>query len=116
MNFAKMELGPQPESRTLSEWATVLCALARGYIPDQWNAALVRSCQRGNLGFFTESTSPRTPRILTAEIDAWLKHRFIDTDLTLPLGEPPRIKATASFRRPGYHSRQEAVSRSGRPR
>ena len=107
----KMDLGSQPESRTLNEWATVLCDLTPGYLPDQWNAALVRSCQRGTLGFFTESTSPRTPRITTVEVDQWLRHRFHPADLTLPLGEPPRIKAPASFRAPGFRTREEAVSR-----
>lgn len=114
MKPEKIDLGQQPESRTLNEWASVLCDAAPGTIPDQWNAALVRSCQRGSLGFFTTSDAPRTPRITTAEIDGWLKHRFVAADLALPLGEPPRLKAPASFRQPaspaeGRHGSRQTI-------
>ena len=100
MNLPKIDLRGQPESRTLDEWASVLCDATPGYLPEQWNAALVKSCQRGTLGFFALSTSPRTPRILTTEIRDWLKYRFVVADLVLPLGEPPRLKAPRSFRQP----------------
>lgn len=98
MRPEKIDLGQQPESRPLNQWADVLCALAPGYIADQWHAALVRSCQRGTVGFFSTSDAPRTPRITTVEVRDWLRHRFIAADLTLTIGEQPRLKAPASFR------------------
>lgn len=111
-----IDLGPQPESRTLDEWAGVLCDLAPGYTQDQWNAALVRACQRGACGFFTTSTAPRTPRICASEVQGWLRYEMKPTDLAIPLGEPPRLKAPASFRSPaspaqGRHATRATIGR-----
>lgn len=107
-----INLGPQPESRTLDEWAGVLCDHAPGTIQDQWNAALVRACQRGILGFFSTSDAPRTPRINAKVVRDWLRYHFEPNDLTIPLGEPPRLKAPASFRRPASPATGRHASRS----
>lgn len=119
MNLPRIDPACQPESRALSEWADVLTAMTPGYLTDQWNAALVRSCQRGTLGYFTVSTAPRTPRILSAEIDQWLRYRFVAADLAIPLGEPPRLKAPRSFRQPaapgeGRHASRLTIGGRGR--
>lgn len=111
----KIDLGLQPESRTLDEWAGVLCDLAPGTIWDQWHAALVRGCQRGALGFYCASTAPRTSRICTSEIRDWLLYEKID--LSIPLdADPPRLKVPQSFRRPacpaeGRHSSRATIGR-----
>ncbi len=111
-----IDLGPQPESRTLDEWAGVLCDLAPGTIHEQWNAALVRACQRGTCGFFSTSTAPRTPRIAAKEIRDWIRYHLEEGDLTIPLGEPPRLKAPRSFRSPadpaqGHHATRATIGR-----
>ena len=111
-----IDLGPQPESRTLDEWAGVLCDHAPGTIHEQWHAALVRACQRGACGFFSTSTAPRTPRIAAKVIKDWIRYHFEPADLAIPLGEPPRLKAPASFRAPaspaqGQHATRATIGR-----
>lgn len=110
----KIDLGLlQPESRTLDDWASVLCDLCPGTIFEQWHAALVRGCQRGALGFYCASTAPRTPRICTSEIRDWLRYEKVD--LSIPMGgDPPRIKIPRSFRQPaspaeGHHASRATI-------
>ena len=87
------------DNRTLNEWATELAA-GRGHSVAQWTIAMQRSIKRGTLSYFIESTSPRVPRILRAEIESWIRDRFHPEDLEAVDTTLPTPRAPKSFRQP----------------
>ena len=98
------------DNRTLDEWATELAA-ERGHSVGQWAIAMQRSIKRGTLAFYVESTSPRVPRILRTEIDAWLSDRFHPEDLVAADAALPTPRAPKSFRQPAAPGQGRHTSR-----
>lgn len=103
-------------SKTLGEWAESLAA-GRGHSPAAWETAMMSAIRRGTLGYFIESTSPRIPRLLDSEINAWLNLRHGEAEIDAP--PLPRNKAPASFRRPaspatGRHASRATIGRPNR--
>ena len=101
------------DNRTLDEWASELAA-GRGHSVAQWVIAMQRSIRRGTLTYFIESTSPRIPRILHAEIESWIRDRFHDEDLEVDTADLPALRPPRSFRQPacpqeGRHSSRISI-------